>query len=279
MNDRILLARKFHGLGDWILTMSLIKQINVQYPELEVHIDMRTTPSWFYQLPATMDVKAYATTNIMNTGGPVVNLFDMQPYKYYVPHVIYAPVATHTKFLLNSMIDVFNSQTGLKLERVAPLAIYAGPKTYERQNLPAKYIVMPTCGALKGTRNPQTEWGVGQFSALAGLLMKAGFDIVQVGCTGDPLMVCAAARFDCSTHELYHVIKYSTALVSLENGLSHWAGHHQHKTYTLYFQGQNAVRPCHTTYTNQVPITMECPTPEYLCDLIVRNEGPTYGAI
>lgn len=274
MRERILLARKHHGIGDWILMMSLIRQINRQYPELEVHIDMNGTPLWFAQLPIYMDVVAVMTCNTK-----AVN------YKCIWDHVVYRNFTTHSDHLLLSIMREFNSRTGLKLDTsmftgkdpisTEHLASYRGPYPYSARALPQPYVLMPSVGAGGGRRNPEKEWGAENFQALADILRERGVNVVQIGREGDPVLNTNLYRFECTLPEMHSLVIHSAAVVSLENALSHWSGHHAKRTYTLYFTGRHPIRPCHTQYPNQVPITVEAPSPEYVSELILNNGGAT----
>lgn len=256
----LLLTRRGEGFGDWVLMMSLIKQINYQYPDIEVHIEFNGISPWFLQLLAYMDTYAV----------PVCNA-DCRAYDLCVANVIYDAPAEHNMFMLDSMINRFNRITGLSVRYdniQDKLAKYIGPIPYTAAALPKKYIIMPSVGAETGRRNPDKEWGYDNFKELASLLYKSGFDIVQIGHSADPCISATITRSDCSLPELHALIIHSKALVSLENGLSHWSGHHKHKTFTIY-RMIAPVRPCHARYENQVAITDEFASADTVHNTIV----------
>lgn len=262
---RIMINRRYSGFGDWIMMASVIKMINKQRYDVEVYFDATGVKlgSWLADYMRGTDIRAFAAIN------PHKGAYDA-----VIDHLVYDLSTIGNKHLIEGMVDAVRAAIpNMKLEYDAScLAQYKGPLTRHYPYLHDKYVLMPSVGACAGRGNPTKEWGFSNFMDLAELLHKDGVTVVQLAAPGDPVLDCLKYP-TITTHgigEFHYLVTRASMVVSLENGLSHYAGHHHIPCATIYMPN-GPCRPCNTVYPTQVAITGELITPEYVHDAITFN--------
>jgi hypothetical protein len=85
-------------------------------------------------------------------------------------------------------------------------------------------------------------------------LLSNDYAILQVGNQNDPSLPNCAMRYSDVSYELLSYLYANAAFaIAIENGLSHWAGHHDKRCYTIY-TGRYWATPAHVGYPSQIPI-------------------------
>jgi ADP-heptose:LPS heptosyltransferase len=242
---RLLLAREAFGFGDWVMTMSLVRMINRQHPEVAIDFEIAGVPR------TCLEILLYSEGRAAPVHGA-----RREEYDRVVEHVGYpfrpVPKGRH---ILESMVERFVEQTGLPL-RYEPdaLARYRGPAPDVATPRPP-FVLMPSLGKQRPF-DARKEWTPGSFAELARRLARSGVAVVQVGCRGDPPLRAARQRhFDVPLPVLHALMRRASLLVALENGLSHFAGHNALPTCTLYCAaGTDLPGPAETGYPGQTPL-------------------------
>jgi ADP-heptose:LPS heptosyltransferase len=246
MMQRLLASRCYFGLGDWIMLQSVLKAVNRCHPDLAIDLDVTRVPFWFQMLTISFDARV-----------ALVHDPDISAYRYVSGHVVYkshhpAHADGRPMHLINSMLEQIQDRTGLALSWDGSLANYVGK--VEQIPLPERYVVVPSRGA---ANNPQKDWPLDKFQQLVAQLGQH-IDVVQVGRGDDPVLGLATQRWtDLTPMRLQTILSNASAIVSLQNGLSHWAGHLGKPTVTLYTYTPEAM-PVHAGYPNQHPLVGEC---------------------
>lgn len=255
----LLLGRKFWGLGDWIMCMSVVRMINRQRPDINVHFNVTYIPSLMVEVLHSFNVSL--TPVCMPT---------RSNYGMIVDHLVYRAPYTD-KHLIANMLDVLNDQFKLGLQyNISQHAQYVLVPPEGLTQL-TDYILMSSVGA---SNSAHKEWGAHRFDELAGLLKAAGIPVIQIGLKGDPLLANATERyFQLSLADLAALVKGSRYVVSLENGLSHLAGHMRHRCCTLYLH--RGTRPVHTWYPNQMALAGDVMEPQYVFDTLTNGRQLT----
>ena len=178
---------------------------------------------------------------------------DPKQYQGFARHVTYFP--RRDKHLIERMVEHIVEQcpalVGVPLNP-AVRAVYTG-RIVNRTQL-TNYVLMPSQGV--GRISGHKEWGTANFGCLAEMLKCAGYCVVQVGLAGDQRLRAADEQhLQLSLEELVGLVRGSRMVVSLENGLSHLAGHLMHPCTTLYLHRDT--QPLHTGYVNQYSIVGE----------------------
>ena len=260
---KLLAYRKNDGLGDWIMAMSVLKMVNLQYPDIdiEVYADRRKTDDnhrqtrfiqGVHDIIDNVDVNC---TRVLHYGGV---------YDYIVRHMIYPEfqIKWHEQYpvvpkdyiknhLIHGMVKMFNESTRLDLKydkRV--LAKYKNIVPFGGQK---PYVVIPSCGRNDRHKGQNTKsWGIDNYKELAKRL-KEHYYIIQIGSNDQPVIKDAdQIILDQSFSEVLGIMKEAEFYVGEINGLVHLTGHHGIKTYAIYCGGKE--HPDFTGYKNQIPI-------------------------
>ena len=260
---KLLAYRKNDGLGDWIMAMSVLKMVNLQYPNIDIHVyanegkekdnhRQKRFINGVYDIIDNMDVKL---TRVLH--------FEPSEYDYYTKDMIYPEfqIEWHERYpvvpkdyiknhLIHGMVKKFNEETKLNLkydENV--LARYKNIVPFGGQK---PYIVMPSCGRNDRKEKDTKSWGTNNYKELARKL-KEHYYIIQIGSDDQPIIKDAdQIIFDQPFSEVLGIMKEAEFYVGEINGLIHLAGHHGIKTYTIYCGGKE--HPDFTGYKNQIPI-------------------------
>ena len=180
---KLLACRKYNGLGDWIMAMSVLKMVNLQYPNIDIHVYVDREKKEFinriYDIVDNMDVKL---TRVLRV--------EPSEYDYYTKHMIYFEFTAewHKQYpevpkdyvknhLIHGMVKKFNEETKLNLkydENV--LARYKNIVPFGGQK---PYVVMPSCGRHRlREENCTKSWGMDNYKELARRL-KEHYYIIQ----------------------------------------------------------------------------------------------------
>jgi len=242
---RLLTTRRYFGLGDWVMMQSALKAVNRCYPDLAIDLDVTKVPLWFQLLVLNFDARVAFVRNP-----------NPAAYDYVSGHVIYAgprPIVDDRPIhLIDSMVRNISKKTGLLLQWSGELASYTG-YTEQHGELPKHYVLMSNKG---NPDNPRKDWAKENFEDLANKLAP-DIPIVQIGRRGDTKIQAATyCGFDLSPMGIQAFINGATVVVSIENGISHWAGHLGKNTVTLYLD-KGGCLPAYTGYPHQVGLTDE----------------------
>ena len=256
---KILLQRQFFGFGDWLMMASAIKQINVSRPDIDVSVDVSS-------IPVSRSIDAEVMTDFDIRATVCRNRPYLPDYTYVVPHVSYP--RRSDRHLIAEMVNHIAEQC----PGIGPIgyddsirAVYTSHGADAvMQTINPGYVLMPSQGILRTSGHK--EWG--GFEELARTLRyQHGEHIAQVAVDGDrPLRWATHQFYQLDLSRLVSLVRESKYVISLENGLSHLAGHLRHPCYTLY--RHSATAPCHTTYDKQVAITDEVLTADTVASRI-----------
>ena len=264
MKDKKLLAcRKNDGLGDWIMAMSVLKMVNLQYPDIDIHVHanegkekdnhrQKRFINGVYDIIDNMDVKL---TRVLHA--------EPSEYDYYTKDMIYPEfqIEWHERYpvvpkdyiknhLIHGMVKQFNKETRLDLKydkRV--LAKYKNIVPFGGQK---PYVVIPSCGRNDRKIKDTKAWGIDNYKELAKRL-KEHYYIIQIGSDDQPIIKDAdQIIFDQPFSEVLGIMKEAEFYVGEINGLVHLAGHHGIKTYAIYCGGKE--HPDFTGYENQISV-------------------------
>ncbi len=175
MGDKKLLAcREYDGLGDWIMAMSVLKMVNLQYPNIDIHVkkDGKKNLNRVYDIVDNMDVEL---TRVQRA--------EPSEYDYYIKHMIYFEFTAewHKQYsegvpkdyvknhLIHGMVKKFNEETKLNLkydENV--LARYKNIVPFGGQK---PYVVIPSCGSKDRKEKDTKAWGTDNYKE-QGKVMK-----------------------------------------------------------------------------------------------------------
>jgi len=243
----LLIARHCSGLGDWIMTLSVIKILNNQFPNIRVDVDMAHAPPNYADMLATWDVIAAPMTN--------PNPHD---YDYYSGHLIYPnPRVVKTHFI-TGMCAVLKRRTGLPIQAPGnyPIAAYKGPVA-KPIGLPREFITCVSAGMGAHSIRPEhKEWPLQYLHEIANVAHKR-LPLVQLGLPGHRTLQGADLVLqNLNLTELCSVLQQAQLAIAIENGVSHIAGHVGTRCVTLYRAGAGA-QEVHVGYPKQSPVILK----------------------
>lgn len=232
----LLIRRRFHGLGDWIMAMSVIKTINMQRPDIEVYV-YDNFPETIRSVIKSFDVDVKITNSL-------------EGFDYFVSHLIYDLNDYETHYIV-SMLKKIESQHKLGLDPYSYVLSTCGNVS---SSIEKSIILMHSQG--KQPSNRGKDWGYQNFNTLAEYL-SYDYKIVQVGVSGDPILTYAeSVYFDIDILTLYALMSISYIYVGNADGLSVMAGVHSIPAFILYCSYDKKLFGNHirNAYPNQHPI-------------------------
>lgn len=258
MNKTMLIYRDYDGLGDWIMAMSVIKMVNLTYPNINVYVrhtlkNRGALPYLIRQIINGFDCKIHAT---------VYNNSDRK-FDYVSGHLVYR--RNERNHFVRGMIDVLNERTRLSIDFDSKnLSNYIG--NAKEITVPKKYILMHSGGKRQSVSRSGKDWGTNNFNKLAYILSK-NYEIVQIGKESDEFLNTAKYKYlgvDLST--LHYLMSNCLCFIGISDGLSVYAGHHNINQFTVFCNEQDKYR---NTYKNQV--RLNCFQPNDIAYLILKE--------
>ena len=262
---KMLCWRNHQGIGDWIMSMTALKMLNIQYPEIEIHINDMAKGQ-----PLTPLIKKIVEDfdNGVTKFVSFPNLLREKPdgYDYYSDHLLY-PRNNQVHFI-EGIIQTLNQKTGLDVRYLPDIfgfSDYIGEKLHHP--LESDYILMPSMGKRKQQGNK--EWGFENFNKLATMLAKQGHKIVQIG-THDDLQLDAAYSFYLGVNLQFwdSLITNSKLVISIPNGIMCYAGVHGHPQVSIYCGGYDFTAHMRSKFPNQHQIVEQNVSPEKVFEVI-----------
>ena len=266
---KLLCWRDFKGMGDWFMSLSALKMLNMQYPDIEIYIKstVRDAPlsSFLQEMieKLDVDVKGFVDTKYPRS---------CKDFDFYSGHMVYPyrnnsrarRGISHKEHYIEGIVNTLNSETGLQIEYdPSVFANYKGEVLFQSTR---NYILMPSIGR-RDSKIPEKNWGCENFEELAILFLDSGKRTIQIGVHGDPLIPAASRHvMDCSIAELHSLMVYSSLLISLTNYLMCYAGAHNIKQLSIYCGGYNLIAPQRTVYPNQCQLIGNNITPQEVFD-------------
>jgi len=261
---KILAYRDAFGVGDWIMTMSVLKMLKKSYPDciLDLNLAGKTgsASQLIIDIVENFDVKFNKI--FFNTNSLELKKF----YDIVTGHIIYNFRTSNN--LIHSMVNSVNAKTGLQIDYNSGLySHYIG--TVKTLKVPRKFILMPSCG--KNTKlSKHKDWGYSNLNSLCTLFSREGYDVVQIGTSSDFGLTDANYRyFDLSLAQIHFLMSRCTFFVGLVNGLSVYSGHHSVKTYLLHHNNRMSFE-C-TLYNNQKSIDVTNVNSDFVFNFIMKT--------
>ena len=237
----LIKLRERHGLGDWMMLTSILKMMKEQHPGIETDISHEC---------AREDYNHLLIPELCGMNVPIVQR-DESEYEWVLrvtgdcgcrPNADkhYMELNTETIGKKLGILIKYDLKRIVKIEKPKEIKV-------PRED----YIVMTSMGRHKtGPFNEKNWKGMNELATR----LSEDYRIVQVGLRDEPLLDKAEmSHMGIKFEELAWIIQKSRFVISLENGISHIAGHHSKRCFTIYVSKFSA-RPVHTYYPGQIPI-------------------------
>jgi ADP-heptose:LPS heptosyltransferase len=246
---RLLLTRNYSGFGDWLMSLAVMKMVERQRPDVEIHVSFSTIGEPLQSIVP----EAFRASNLRFRVGV--------PSKIHLStgHFVYR--RRNSTHYIADMVEVLNERTGL--------GIVYEPESYPRFRYPAprsqQYVALVSHG--KGGGGMRKDWGPGNFGRLAELLADR-VDLIQIGAQGDAPLRAASERYlGGPFYEAASVIAGAQLFVGIENGLMVLAGFLGCPQATIYC---DTGRPERLTFANHLQIR-ERATPESVAERVLAQ--------
>lgn len=240
----LLITRHADGIGDWIMSMSVIKLVKKQYPNMDIFIKLNFSNSIYKHFIREIIENSDVCTTIVEE--------TKQNYDFICNHLIYPDLLYLKKrnsqhHLIKYMVDDLNVKTKLNVVYEQTLSKITSIKNI---NLNKSYIIMPSCGRVE--KQGDKYFGYENYNKLSYYFFKKGIDVVQIGAKNQPKLEYTTDIFlDLSISEVLGILKNCLFYIGEVNGLLHLAGHNNIKSYGLYLGNEH---PFFTSYEDQIPI-------------------------
>lgn len=228
---RLLLTRDFSGFGDWLFSLAVMRLVQRQRPDVEIHVSFRTTGEPLQPIVP----EAFAASDLEFRLGV--------PSKLHLStgHFVYTRRSSAT--YIADMVEVLNARTGLGIVHAPAYPVFRFPQPRERG-----YVALVSQG--KGSATPK-DWGTANFSKLAELLADH-VELVQIGARGDaPLPGVSRRILGESFTRVAQALAGARAFVGIENGMMVLAGFLRVPQLTIYC---NTGRPDRVAFDNHIKI-------------------------
>jgi ADP-heptose:LPS heptosyltransferase len=232
-----LAFRKYSGIGDWIMALSVLKMVNMQHPEIDIHINMKAKnvhlhPNEAKNLPAlteeiidNFDVKTKGKTYFDN---PVADGID---FDFLSGNIRYRKKTG--KNFIEGMVRQFSINSGIPL--IYDDSVYAQynngnikPDTYK------PYVLIQACSKKRHKSPHWKDYGSNNMDIIAGELKKF-VNVIQVGDKTDIRLNNATdSHLGSGLHSLHNLMKNCIAFIGLDGMLGVYAAHHKVPHYIIY---------------------------------------------
>jgi hypothetical protein len=238
----VLLRRNGDGIGDWLLMLQAIKNINRQLPELDVYVDFELKPVGRRpRILSPLVRRAFEISDVrwMPARYESVDLGADAPQIPVVPHVVYERLGYED--YVAGMLRCIGNVIGHELE-LDPgcLPVYT-PAPF-RPGFHTHYAAIVAHGKAETAIK---NWGVDRFELVAEhLLKRTGCELAQIGDVGDYLLQGAPYKrfLGQPLDTLIAVLNGSSIVICLENAIAVLATQLQRRTVCIYASAEHGER-------------------------------------
>lgn len=189
------------------MALACLKFVNRQRPDVRCFVDFAAARNLPSLIPEAFEASDVYYAPGKPAGEPTWATRDSLVYRKWPP-VSY----------IESMLVHLNDQTGLGLE-FEP-GVYP---SWHAKREPRDYVVLISQG--KRRARQLKEWGCDNFQALATLLTRAGYDVVQIGARIDmPLRDVSRHVLGQKFVDVLQVLARARGFIGIENGMMVLAG-------------------------------------------------------
>lgn len=235
-NKKLLAYRRFAGIGDWIMALSVLKMVNIQYPDIDIYLNvtaknLHTHPREWRELPKlTMEIINNCDVKIQQLVH-CKNLQGLNGYDYISGHMVYDK--SQGKQFIESMVDKFNKRTGLNI-RYDP-NIYVKFLTIKNDKPIHKraYVLMQACTKRKHATAKWKDYGYRNMCKIVERL-KRYIDVIQIGDHGDLELPIKTKYLGVDLNILHNLMINALGFVGMDGMLGVYAAHNNVRQYIIY---------------------------------------------
>lgn len=243
VRKKLLAYRTFSGIGDWMMALSVLKMVNIQFPDIDIYLNLKGK---------IVSRRRREATDLPNITNQIIDNFDVKlagkiyetdllklipDYDYVTGNMAYSK--KDDKFFVESMVDRFNKNTGLGLVYMPDInAKYTGKPVEFDDHMPKPYILIQSCSKKGSIARRWKDYGTKNMQILANKLKKL-FTVIQVGAFGDIELNGISNFLSPPLPRLHYLITNSLAFVGLDGMLGVFSSYHKVKHYIIYKNDQS----------------------------------------
>jgi len=270
----LLAYRMYSGIGDWMMALSVLKMVNIQFPNIDIYLNMvgKTVarrgagpvmlPDIINQIIDSFDVKIAGKTYFNNPS-------DHSPdYDYISGHMKYTK--SDKEFFVKSMVDNFNINTGLELVYKKGIsAKYNGEIATLPTDISKPYILIQSCSKRGNMSRKWKDYGALNMQKIC-IKLRNSFNLIQIGQKGD-FEIEGISRYLSPSLSMLHALMVNSKLfVGLDGMLGVFASYHKVKQYIIY---NNPSSYSWTSFPHRTQIDGESMRPNQIAGLICNQEN------
>lgn len=274
MNKKMLIYRNYSGFGDWLMALSVIKMINIQYPNIDIYVNVRSRNVFGYRqesflLPSIIleSINSF-DCDLRGREFFSVPITSLNNFDYVVP-LEYKKY--ERKNFMDNMVSRFNRSTGLELRYDKDIkAQYVGDGDNTHPLGGKSYILIQACSKRKYMNKKWKDFGFKNMQEIVNALNNK-IDFVQIGLESDHLLSGTVDK--CLSGNLPDVYKYminSKFFLGINGGLGVFAMVHNIKHYILCMDKNDFIW---TDFENRVQLDGQLMSPSDVVEYLERYAG------
>lgn len=234
---KLLAYRNFSGIGDWMMAMSVLKMVNIQFPTIDIYLNMKGRTVAIRKedpkdLPEIID-QMINSFDVRIAG----KLYDIDPlkhasnYDYVSGNMAYRK--REERFFTESMFDRFKTSTGLDLVFQRDMVAKYSGASGKLPDISKPYILIQSCSKRRHVNTKWKDYGADNMKTVAGELKK-DFNVVQIGEKRDILINGLKKFLSVSLSTLHALMVNCLAFVGLDGMLGVFASYHNVRHFIIY---------------------------------------------
>jgi len=239
-NKQLLAYRRYAGIGDWIMALSVLKMVNQQRPDIDITINTKAINLHRGDVKP-MDLPSLTTDFIKDCDVDIKDyIYEMYPTGSTDKYDILSGYMKYRKRaginFVKSMVQQFNRHTGLNIQYDPNIkARFTGTDNPTPEIAKLKpYVLIQSCSKRRHRTQQWKDYGADNMQVIANHL-KSEVNVVQVGRKGTIALNGMAAMYFSSSLPTFHkLMKNCVAFIGLDGMLGVYAANHDIPHYIIY---------------------------------------------
>lgn len=233
----LLAYRRYAGIGDWLMMMTVLKMVNQQRPDIDIYLNMKAKNAQKHRNIAK-DLPKIAEEMIR---GVDVKIKDFACYDEPTNHVmdydLKSGFMTYHKAdgigFIESMVNKLNRNSGLNI-RYDPNVYAQYQDDYLAPDTEEKFVLVQSCSKKRNRDKSWKDFGFNNMQVIVDSI-KNKVKVFQIGVHVDFLLKGVHERFlSVTMGKLHNLMKNCVAFIGLDGFLGVYAAHHGVKQYIIY---------------------------------------------
>jgi len=268
VRKKLLVYRKWCGLGDWIMALTVLKMLNQQFPDIDIYVNLKGKSNF---------AAKYVSQRLPDLVIDIIENFDVKikgytfydkpeehrkSYDYISGHMHYTRDGTP---FIEDMTNNLAHMTGLRLEYKDTVFAHHG-KSFVPKN-PSPYVLIQSCSKRREKGRKGKDYGFNNMTVISRIL-STQFNVIQIGQETDWFLPNVARALSLNLTTLHELMMNCLCFVGMDGGLGVYASHHKIKQYIIY---EEAERFGWTNFPNRTQLDGSVLKPEEIGEQICEE--------